>query len=113
MSEDDRLAALVRLGRQIDAEIRELGERRRGLVQLLDEATTVGWRLIVDGVPAAKTPGNRSFSPALALEHFTDEQKLSVVSTSIDFRAVRTLADSLNITEDCMVTPDKTNLKLG
>lgn len=113
MSEDDRLAALVRLGRQLDAEIRDLGERKRAVIKALDEVTDVGWKLVVDGVPASKKLGNRTFSPALALERFTVEEKLSVISTGIDFAAVRALADNLGFTEECMVSPETTSVKLG
>lgn len=113
--DEDKLIALVRHGRQIDAEIKDLLERKKSIVRMIDLATDIGWRLIVDGIAAVKTTGNRSFSPALAIERFTEDQKLSVVSTSIDFKAVRALADVLGITEDCMVAPDldKSSVKLG
>lgn len=109
-----QIEAIVRRARVIAAEIRSLTETKNALEAKLDSLVDVGWKAEVDGIPASKKTGNRSFSPALAIARMTAEQKLACVSTSINNKTVREIADTEGWTEECMAEPDgKTRIVLS
>lgn len=115
MDQLDLVSALVRRGRLLAAEMKSMSEEHKKIIARLDELVPVGWKLDVDGIPASKRTGNRSFSPALAISHFTAEEKAACVKTVVDPKEVRSIAEARNLVEACMVEPDgdKAILKLA
>lgn len=109
-----QLEALVRRARVIAAEIRELTETKKAIEDKIDSLVEVGWKVEIDGIPASKKTGNRTFSEALALAKMTAEQKQNCIETIVSKKAIRAIADSKGWTEECMVEPDdKTTIKLS
>lgn len=104
--------ALIQRGRKIAAEIKAQGEELKQITARLDELTPVGWELVVDGIPAKKKFGNRTFSPELAIARFTPEQLEQCKANGIDPKKVADLATALGIKEACMAPSDKAVVKL-
>jgi hypothetical protein len=101
------IEALVREARELDAEIKELTEKKDALVGRIKAELKPGDFGVVDGVRYAMREGNRKFSMATALSMMTDDMKLKCISTKLDEKLVRQTVDALGFTEQCMViAPD-------
>ena len=97
--------ALVRRGRQIAAQMKSDAEEIKKILARLDELTPPGWELNVDGIPARKKPGNRSFSPEMAMARFSTEEIESCKAEGLDMKKVRELAEAKGLIEACMAPP--------
>lgn len=107
-----QIEALVRRARALSAEVKANQETIRTLMTKIDELVEVGWKADIDGVPCAKRFGNRKFSRDLAIARMTAEQKLACVTTGIDEKKVREIAESEGFVEDCMVESEGTRIVL-
>jgi hypothetical protein len=101
-----QIEAIVRRVRALSAERKTISETIEALTSKLDELVEVGWKAEIDGVPAAKRAGNRTFGAELAIARMTEEQKLSCITTGINAKKVRAIADEMGWTEECMIEPD-------
>lgn len=110
-----QVEALVRRARGLAAEIREMTETKKAIESRIESLVPLGWKSEIDSIPAQRKLGNRSFNRDLAIARMTQEQKLQCVTTGIDDKMVRAIADSQGWTEECMVEPDpdKTRLVLS
>lgn len=112
MTEQDKitqLEALVRRARSVSAEIKAGSEELKALMARIDELTEVGWKMDIDGVPASKRRGNRSFSASAAYDSLTPEERLTVLRTGrslVDDKLVRALVESKGTVEQFMVEAD-------
>lgn len=111
----DQVEILVREAREIDAEMKELAEKKDALVTRIKAELKVGDSVTVDGVRASLRAGNRKFSIAAALAMMTPEMKVSHVRSMIDEKMVRQTVDSFGWTEQCYEPgdPSKTVLDLA
>lgn len=107
-----QIEALVRRARALRAEQTSIAETIKAIEAKLDSLTEVGWKVVIDDIPASKKPGNRTFSMELAIAKMTPEEKLSCVSTGINASTVREIADAKGWTEACMLDPDETKTRL-
>lgn len=117
ISDEERLEAMVRTGRFLAAQIKELTEQKTIVEDKIKAMTPIGWSLVVDGVPASKRKPNRAFSKLLALAAMTPEQRqeCKVTEPRFDDKLIRKKADELGLTESCMEEsddPSKAILKL-
>lgn len=111
---DSQIEILVREARAIDADIKELIEKKDALITRIKSELTVGQTVTIDGVRASLRPGNRKFSPMLALKLMTEDMKVACITTKIDEKMVRQTADAMGWTEHCYepADPSKTVLDL-
>lgn len=107
MENEEQVAALVRRAREIAAHQKLQTEELKDLKSKIQGLLPVGSSVLVDGRSARVKPGNRSFSPLLAMAIFNPDQRLSciTVTPTRNDAAVRELAKGLGITEQCMEPP--------
>lgn len=102
----DRLADLVRQARLLDADIKELQERRAAIVEQIADAVEPGWKLSVDGVAAYCAPPRRSFSMGKALSMLDEAMRDKCITVSYDPKLVRAAAEHAGIVDACMEAPE-------
>lgn len=109
------VASLIREARDIDCRIKELTEQKTALVERIKTELGVGGVTTVDGVRCSVRPGNRTFSPALALRLLDDDLKMKCVVTTIDWKLVRSTVEAMGRIDDAMeaADPSKTILDLA
>jgi hypothetical protein len=97
---------LVREARELDAEIRELTEKKVALVERIKAELKPGDFVVVDGVRASMREGNRKFDLATALKMLPEDLKLKCVVTCIDEKLVREAAEAVGVLAAAMIRPD-------
>jgi hypothetical protein len=106
--------ALIRRARSLSADVKSMNEEIAKILARLDELVPLGWELVVDGIPAKKKLGNRSFSPELALARLTPDEQMLCRADGFDNKKIREMAEAKGLVESCMVQPDadKASVKL-
>lgn len=101
--ESDRLVALVRRHRELQATKLEIEAEQVRIKDLIDESVEVGWSLEVDGVPAHKRAGNRRFSRAMAVDLLSPAERLDCVADPhYDDTRLRSVLESKDLLEEAM-----------
>ena len=102
---EDTLKFLVRRGRALSAEIKDLQEELEGISDRVKALTKPGDKLEIDGVPLTHKRANRSFSKLLAFALLTPEERKGLMKEMLDEKALRALIESKGLLDDCMDAP--------
>lgn len=102
---EETLEALVRRYRMLGSQMAELRGEMDQIKTMVDQTVPVGWSLSVDGVPAHKREGNRSFDVVIAVSLLDDATKAECVKTGYDQARVRAAIDAAGKLDECMVSP--------
>jgi hypothetical protein len=97
------LEALVRHHRNLGSQIAELKGEQESIKTTIDAAVPLGWSLNVDGVPAHKRGGNRSFDMVTAISMLKPEAKEACIKTGYDAAKVRAAIEDQGDLEACML----------
>lgn len=111
---DEAVIALIRRHRQLAAEVSHLQGEMAQIKDTIDAAVPVGWKLEVDGVPAAKRAGNREFCKITAISLLSEEQKTACKAMVYVDKLIRIAVTDAGMLDQCMIErPDsKPVLKL-
>lgn len=104
----DHLDDLVREARALDAEIKELTEKKSSLVERIKAELKVGDGGTVDGVAFSLRAGNRRFDAKAALTLMDLDVQVKCIVKTIDEKLVRNFSDQLGLTERCLLAADPT-----
>ena len=108
MPDEAALEALVRRHRDLGSQIAELKGEQEDIKLSIDAAVPLGWSLNVDGVPAHKRGGNRSFDLVTAISLLKPEAKEACIKTGYDAQKVRAAVEEQGDLDACMLeNPDK------
>lgn len=100
------LEILVREARELDAEIKELTEKKSSLIERIKAELKVGDALVVDGVRASLREGNRKFNLKLALDILPEDVRLSCIRPMIDEKLVRQTVEAMGQLDAAMEKAD-------
>lgn len=98
-----QLEAIVRRYRELNSMVAEFQGEMQELKQQFEEATTVGFKLTVDGKSASHRPPNRSFSLVAAMGVLTPDQKRACIVTQYDDKKIRAKVEAAGLLEECML----------
>lgn len=100
--DQERIEAMVRWYRSLAATKSEIEAQMAAIVSEISEAVDVGWSIEVDGIPAAKRKGRRSFSLPIAVTFLNQDERDELKVTQFDAKGVRELIETKGLLEECM-----------
>lgn len=100
--DQERVESMIRWYRSLAASKAEVEAQMASIVSEISEMVDVGWSIDVDGVPASKRKGRRSFSLPIALTFLNQDERDELKVFQFDAKGVRELVEAKGLVEECM-----------